>query len=177
MLNVTAQRGDILHLLRRIPQQQGAIAHRRIGGTGGITAVTQRHQRRRYRHRQCREHTAAHRWTGTEANAAVLHLEFGFVVEPTPAQRPRFQPIFFCAGGGANYRGVKLGMLTGFYTKSVFTGKEPRLLLHAVIVAVDLVFASTEVTTAAHRSPGKAAPGRNAGLFGIITLAILLTLQ
>ncbi|MBN3235863.1 hypothetical protein [Pectobacterium versatile] len=32
MLNVTPQRSDILHLLRRIPQQQGAIAHRRIGG-------------------------------------------------------------------------------------------------------------------------------------------------
>ncbi len=107
----------------------------------------------------------------------MLHLEFGFVVEPAPAQRPRFQPIFLCAGGGANYRSVKLGVLTGFYTKSVFTGKEPRLLLHAVIVTVDLVFAGTEVTTAAHRSPGKAPPRRHAGLFGIITLAILLTFQ
>ncbi|MBQ4772872.1 hypothetical protein F9U44_15295 [Pectobacterium versatile] len=28
VLNVTAQRGDILHLFLRIPQQQGAVAHR-----------------------------------------------------------------------------------------------------------------------------------------------------
>ncbi|MCA6943737.1 hypothetical protein CUU45_10155 [Pectobacterium polaris] len=34
VLNITAQRSDILHLLRRIPQQQGAIAHRRIGVAG-----------------------------------------------------------------------------------------------------------------------------------------------
>ncbi|UYA58701.1 hypothetical protein NAL19_442 [Pectobacterium sp. F1-1] len=28
MLNVTAQRGDVLHLLRRVPQQQRAVAVR-----------------------------------------------------------------------------------------------------------------------------------------------------
>ncbi len=85
----------------------------------------------------------------------MLHLEFGFVVEPAPTQRPRFQPIFLCAGGGANYRGVKLGVLTGFYTKSVFTRKEPCLLLHTVIIAVHLVFTEADIAATAPAAPGK----------------------
>ncbi|CAI1819643.1 Uncharacterised protein [Serratia quinivorans] len=114
---------------------------------------------------------------GTDAHALVLHLEISLIVDVLKAQRPGIELVFVRRGGAANHRAVKLGMFAHRQIKAALTGEYTGLLLHAVVVAVHLVFAQADAAGAGHRAEGETATGAGVLLFGIVTIAVLLTFQ
>ncbi len=61
--------------------------------------------------------------------------------------------------------------------KATRAGKDTRLLLHRVKVAVQLVLTAIDTDTARHGSRAETAANAAILLFGVIVIAVLLTLQ
>ncbi|CAI1949302.1 Uncharacterised protein [Serratia liquefaciens] len=120
---------------------------------------------------------AANAAAGADAYALVLHVEIGLIVNVLKAQRAGIERVFVGSGGAADHRAVKLGMFAHRQVKSALAGENARLLLHAVVIAVHLVFAQADAARTGHRTEGEAAASAGILLFGIVTIAVLLAFQ
>ncbi|CRY84480.1 Uncharacterised protein [Yersinia intermedia] len=107
----------------------------------------------------------------------MLGFEISFVFDVTEAQRTSIQTVFALVCGAGNHCAIELGMLADLNIKAAFAGKDTRLLLHTVIIAVQLVFTHAQVgrpPPTNHRDTDTAA---DTGLLRIIVIAVLLALQ
>ncbi|CAI2512638.1 Uncharacterised protein [Serratia proteamaculans] len=114
---------------------------------------------------------------GTDTHTLVLYLEISLIVDVLKAQRAGVEFVFVRRGGAADYRAVKLGMFAYRQIKAALAGEDTGLLLHAVVVAVHLVFAQADAAGAGHGAEGEAAAGAGVLLLRVVTIAVLLTFQ
>ncbi|CNL39092.1 Uncharacterised protein [Yersinia aldovae] len=61
--------------------------------------------------------------------------------------------------------------------KAAFAGKESGLLLHRGVIRVNFRLTGADTAAAGHGAEGEAATGTDAGLFAVVVVAVLLTLQ
>ncbi len=81
---------------------------------------------------------------GAEALAQVFDLVSGLVFNIAEAERAGIEAVFVRGGGGADNRAVELGMFTGGDIKAALAGKDARLLLDRVVVAVHFIPAQAD---------------------------------
>ncbi len=176
--HITAQAADVLLLTGLIADNQRPVAHRRVGGTAGVAAAPQRHQCRRHGQRRRFQHVRhPQRRAGAQPDAAVRHRKRRLIADIAPAQRPGIQPVVIRTRRRAYHRPVQLGVVADVNVVAALTGKQPGLLLHAVITAVQLILTGAQVTAAREGAEGKATARRHTGLRRVITVAVLLTGQ
>ncbi len=174
MLHITAQVINILLLVIRVAHRDRTFRNGRMGGAVGVTFVIGPDQ-------QAVGHIAnkltADIPPGADTHTLMFNLEIGLIIDITEAQCPGIQRVFIGCRRAANHRTVKLGMSTHRDIKAARTGKDTRLLLHRVKVAVQLVLAAIDTDTARHGARAEAAANAAILLFGVIVIAVLLALQ
>lgn len=115
--------------------------------------------------------------TAADTDTLALDLVVGTVVQVAPAQGVGREAIVAGVVTASQHRPVELGVLTHPDIKALFTSKHPGLLHHALVVTVDLLATGVDIGGAGHGTKGKAAPCRDAVLFALVVVGILLTGQ
>ncbi len=154
----------VLRLVIFVTDNNGATGDGGFGGRTVAAAAVDAHQQA-VGHIACE--LAADVATGADAHALVLDFILGAVFDITEPQRAGVELIQAGIPGRADHRAVKLGVFADGDVKAAFAGKNPRLLLHALVGAVHLIFAQI------HRSAAAAHTDTAAGA-GVLLLRVVV---
>ncbi len=171
VLHVAAELIHILNLTILVADDQRTVRYRRVRGAAVMPVAVRAHQ-------QAVSHIpgklAADAAPGAHAHALVFHFEIGAVFNIAKADGAGIETVFISGCRRANHRPVELGMLAHGHVVAAFTGEDPGLFNHRVVVAVHLVAADVDAGRAGHGADAEAPARAGVLLFRVVAIAVLL---
>ncbi|CNG03064.1 Uncharacterised protein [Yersinia enterocolitica] len=114
---------------------------------------------------------------GTDTYTLMFNFEIGFIPDVTEAQCASIQCVFIGCCGRSNHRTIKLSVFADRDIKTTFAHKDASLFLHTIIIAMQLIAAHAQVDRPPATNDRDTDTPADTGLFRIIVIAVLLTLQ